>query len=241
MASWRSAEGLAVIGGLLLVAAIVVVTSGGPVDFLSASQPTSRPSLSPSPFTPPATPTPTPGSTSPWEQDSGSSTPPPWVEPLRQLLVLLTLLAAAYLLFRLGRYLADVASRRSPRATVPGPAVVTPLPEVPQDLLGAPARRRRALLGQGEPRNAIVATWLDLEESLVASGLPRRPAETPGEYVARVLTTWDVDVRALADLADLYREARFSSHPMDQQQRDRAMRDLDQVHADLAAAEGARW
>ncbi len=79
-------------------------------------------------------------------------------------------------------------------------------------------------------------SWVDLEESAAASRLARRPAETPLEYVARVLATWDVDIAALAELANLYREARFSSHPMGSRERERALRALDQVHQDLDAA-----
>lgn len=238
LATWRSPGGAVVVGGLLLTAAVVVVTVGAPVDYLSAPPSTSQPS----PLTrPPATPTPTPSPpTNPWERYLDASSRPAWVELLLQLLVMLVAIAAAYLLFRVARYVPNLAGRRSKPAPVPHAAAVPPLPEVPEELIGARASRRRALLAEGEPRNAIVATWLDLEESLVASGLPPQPAETSREYAARVMTTWDVDVRAMADLADLYREARFSSHAMGPEQRDRALRDLDRVHSDIAAARGGR-
>lgn len=237
VASWRSREGWVVAGGLLLIAAAVVVTVSGPVDYVSAPQSTSTPS----PFTPPpATPTPASAPPNPWERYLDGSSRPFWVDLLMQLIAMLLTIAAAYLLFRVGRYLLNQAGRPRNRAKLPEPASATPLPEVPEEVIGVPALRRRALLGEGEPRNAIVATWLDLEESLGASGVARRPAETPREYASRVMATWDVDVRALADLADLYREARFSSHAMGSEQRDRALRDLDRVHADIAAAHGGR-
>lgn len=237
MASWRSVEAGIVVGGVLLVVAAVLVTVGGPVDYVSAPAPTSRPVQT---LPDPAVVTATPSASTPPGWDVEPATQPWWLQLLLQLVVLLVAVGAAYLLFRLGHHRLDLAGRRARASRLPAPMEATPLPEVPEELVGASAVRRRALLAEGEPRNAIVATWLALEQSTAASGLPRRPAETPGEYVSRVLSTWDVDVRALADLADLYREARFSSHTIGPEQRDRAMRDLDRVHADIDAAQAAR-
>ena len=45
-------------------------------------------------------------------------------------------------------------------------------------------------------------------------GLPRHPAETSAEYTIRVLHTWDIAPAALGGLAELYREARYSRHPV---------------------------
>lgn len=236
MASWRSVEGGVLIGAVLLVAAVVVVTVGGPVDYVSAPASTSTARPSPTVTTPAvATATPSAGVPPGWDVEPSSQ--PWWLDLLVQLVLMLVAVAVAYLLFRMGHHILRLDGRRHRRsARLPAPAEATALPEVPEELVGESALRRRALLAEGEPRNAIVATWLDLEESTTASGLTRRPAETPGEYVSRVLRTWDVDVRALADLADLYREARFSAHPIGTEQRDRALRDLDRLHADIAAA-----
>jgi hypothetical protein len=110
-----------------------------------------------------------------------------------------------------------------------------PVPAVPEELLRS-AESRMALLESGEPRNAIVAAWLDLEASAAASGLPRHPSETSTEYTTRVIATWRVDRERLDDLAALYREARFSLHPLGEEQRRRAIDDLRTLHDDLGRA-----
>ncbi len=106
------------------------------------------------------------------------------------------------------------------------------VPPVPEELL-ASAQERIRLLETGDPRNAIVAAWLNLETSAAAAGLPRDPAETSTEYTERVLATWDVDRTRIDDLATLYREARFSRHPLGEDHRRRAIADLHVLHADL--------
>lgn len=112
------------------------------------------------------------------------------------------------------------------------------LPPLPDDLVES-AEARMRLLETGEPRNAIVAAWLDLESAAAGTGLPREPAETSTEYTARVIGTWDVDPARLDDLARLYREARFSQHELGEAHRRRAIDDLEVLHADLARASAA--
>ena len=76
-----------------------------------------------------------------------------------------------------------------------------------------------ANLDEGTPRNAIVAAWIRLEDFAESHGVPRDPADTPAEFVERALATYDLDGAALQRLADLYREARFSTHPLGEAQR----------------------
>lgn len=84
-----------------------------------------------------------------------------------------------------------------------------------------PERVRRGLdraldlLGEGrEPRDAIERAWLGLEEGAADSGVHRLPAETPGEFVRRVLARVASDRDAAGDLLDLYLRARFSDAPV---------------------------
>jgi hypothetical protein len=86
----------------------------------------------------------------------------------------------------------------------------------------------------GGPRDGIVACWLRLEETVAAGGVRRRPSETSTELVTRVLHALDVDPRPVAVLAELYREARFSEHPMTEGSRDRARSALRSVREDAA-------
>lgn len=81
---------------------------------------------------------------------------------------------------------------------------------------------RISALAEGSPRNAIVEAWIQIEDFAVSHGVPRDPADTPAEFVARALAAYDLDTVALQDLANLYREARFSTHALDESHRDRA-------------------
>jgi hypothetical protein len=64
----------------------------------------------------------------------------------------------------------------------------------------------------------------------------RAPAETPTEFITRFLHRLDVDPRAAATLAELYHEARFSTHPLPPDARARARAAVEQVHRDLSTA-----
>ena len=92
------------------------------------------------------------------------------------------------------------------------------------------AARQARMVREGSPREAIIATWLDLERLVATAGVPRRPSETSSELVVRVLDDREVPAAALTDLAALFREARFSTHELTE-----ALRDLDAVHAALGA------
>lgn len=95
-------------------------------------------------------------------------------------------------------------------------------------------------LAHGEPRNAIVAAWLRLETDVAAAGWPRHPAETSAEYTGRVLAAAGLAPDAVHTLAALYREARFSSHPLGEADRERASAALRAVHASITPAGGPR-
>ncbi len=95
------------------------------------------------------------------------------------------------------------------------------LPEIEQPDLMAEVAAADAALGVGSPRNAIVACWMQLERGVAASGLERLPAETSLEYVERVVAASSVRPEPIQELADLYREARFSRHDMSEADRGR--------------------
>lgn len=102
------------------------------------------------------------------------------------------------------------------------------------------ASARLDAIAGGDPRNGIVRCWLRLEECMAAAGLPRERHETSMEYVVRVLHRLDLDPRAIGELATLYREARFSEHPVHEEARTRARAALDMLHADLTASGATR-
>jgi hypothetical protein len=117
--------------------------------------------------------------------------------------------------------------------------------EVGFTTLGEPARLTAAivdditeqdrLLLDGEPRNAIVATWLRFEVQGADAGVPRRTWETSSEYAIRILDVVAADAGAVNRLAGLYREARFSAHPITEEHRAAAVEALAGIRYSLGA------
>ena len=206
---------VAVACGIVVMAALVVAAVARPVALLS------RPDVSfPAPPMPtiPTSSSPTPTSTSTATQSEiAPSDPSPFLIALVQIVLVLTAVIVLAVLVRI-----LVALWRRPRITLHEDPSFE-IPDVPVELLRT-----------GAPRNAIVAAWLDLETAVAATGLPRDPAETSTEFTERVIGTWEIDRLRLGDLAALYREARFSVHELDESHRERALRDLETLHADLA-------
>jgi hypothetical protein len=97
----------------------------------------------------------------------------------------------------------------------------------------ADADAQRAVLQRGSPRNAIVECWLRLETAVVDAGVRRDPADTSTDLMLRVLAVRHVEPEAIAALAALYREARFSDHAMGEDARRSAIDALDAVHDGL--------
>lgn len=92
---------------------------------------------------------------------------------------------------------------------------------------------RYQALTEGDPRNAVVACWVALEDAVHRSGLRQDRAETAAELTQRVLGRWDVDPAAITTLSEAYREARFSRHPVTEEQRTLAVDALERIHVDL--------
>jgi hypothetical protein len=75
---------------------------------------------------------------------------------------------------------------------------------------------------EGRPRNAIVACWLRFQQAAARAGLPPHSSETSTEFTVRALRRLAIDDAAITTLSELYREARFSRHPMGEAERRRA-------------------
>ena len=99
---------------------------------------------------------------------------------------------------------------------------------------------RTQALAEGEPRNVVVRCWVALEDAAASSGLTRDPAETAAEFTQRFLGVWDVDEVLTQELAELYREARFSRHPITRETGDRAVGVVNSIHDQLRARERHR-
>ena len=122
--------------------------------------------------------------------------------------------------------------------------------EIDFDALDAPARLAEAMvadavdqrraLATGSPRNAIVACWHRFEEQAEAVGVRRLPWETSSEFTLRVLDRVSADAPAVVALGELYRDARHSRHEITEENRSRAIEELDVIHRSLGSRAGAQ-
>lgn len=158
---------------------------------------------------------------------------PEWIAAIVRVLLVVTVFATVIALL-------VTAWRKRPRLRWRGRLTSDDfdvLPDVAAAVVEQAAAQRAALL-DGTPRNAIVRCWLQLEGDVAAVGLDRDPADTSLEFTERVLARYTVDPEAITDLATLYREARFSDHPLDESNRQAALDALDRLHHTLQT--GAR-
>jgi hypothetical protein len=181
----------------------------------------------------------------PWA--TGSMPPPPstggaasghvssWGGPLMVGLVLAAVVIVVGLIARLGR------SPQHGAGTAGRPLVSTtaqPKPAPDERLLSA-LDEGCAALARGPVREAVVACWILLEDAAARAGLALDPAETATDFAARVRRSRGVPEPRLHRLAELYREARFSDHPMDEAARAEAQACVAAIRAQLRGA-GAR-
>lgn len=116
-------------------------------------------------------------------------------------------------------------ARRARQALVPDAAA----------RVGSDLRRSLAdLESERDPRLAVERAYARMEESLGAIELSRARDETPTEFTARVLRVLGASVAAASDLTGLFEIARFSDHPMDEDDRRRAIASVRQVEAEVA-------
>ena len=112
------------------------------------------------------------------------------------------------------------------------------LGEDSEDLRDAVESGRAALAELDDARAAIIACYGAMESSLAARGTTRNAADTPDELLARAASTGIVRGRAAGaakELTRLFYEARFSTHPLGQSERDAARQALDYLAAELSA------
>jgi hypothetical protein len=103
-------------------------------------------------------------------------------------------------------------------------------------LAGAVLAGREALADDPDPRTAIIACYAAMEASLGEGGISRQKADTPADLLERAVAAGLVQGFAAQTLTDLFREARYSTHPMGEHQRDQARAALESISAYLAAA-----
>jgi Domain of unknown function (DUF4129) len=87
-----------------------------------------------------------------------------------------------------------------------------------------------------DPRRAVIACWVRLEQAAAAAGTPRHAGDSPTDLVGRLLREQRVDAGVLAALLEVYRQARYATHTVDDQMRSQARSALERLRADLGAA-----
>ncbi|MDQ1721462.1 MAG: hypothetical protein QOI26_1196 [Pseudonocardiales bacterium] len=127
-------------------------------------------------------------------------------------------------------------SRRMPRT-------VRPVEPAPDDLVGQVWNTLRSTMSQladGQVRDGVILCWRRLEQTAEAAGLRRSPADTSSDLAERLLASLPVSEAPLNRLAGLYREARFSSHPIPAAAVRQARADLGQLRSELEAGAAGR-
>ena len=91
-----------------------------------------------------------------------------------------------------------------------------------------------------DPRRAVIATYARMERGLAARGVNRDPADTPLEYLSHILAAHRVSELAASRLTELFEQAKFSDHVIDEEIRREAIAALEAVKAELGADHLAR-
>ena len=217
---------MAALTGTIVAVLFIAVATAGSVEYADGTGSfATEPASAPVPTMPPATELPVEsGTRTPWEL-------PQFVETILRV-VFYGAVAAFVALILVYAWRHRPTFHWTPRRRRPTTSEFDALDEVAA-AISADAGAQHAALRRGSPRNAIVECWLRLEAAVEAAGVPRQPADTSTELIQRVLTNRQVEATAIAELAALYREARFSDHAMTEDARTAAIELLDTVHAGL--------
>lgn len=152
------------------------------------------------------------------------------------LAALIVLVIAFFLLRMLLRRLRDL------RWTIP-PAPV----DDPAETAFPPVHNREAVAAavetglvdlsdaESDPRRAVIACWVRLEEAADQAGLSRLAGDAPADLVSRLLGDYQVDRSTLDEFAGVYRMARYATHPIDEPMRAAALLALGQMRTALRA------
>ncbi|WP_155374217.1 DUF4129 domain-containing protein [Catellatospora vulcania] len=86
-----------------------------------------------------------------------------------------------------------------------------------------------------DPRTAVIACWVRLEQAAAAAGVPRLPDDTATDLVVRMLHRRSLDAGVLNGFADVYRRARYATHRVDDDMRLQARASLHRLRDELTA------
>jgi hypothetical protein len=84
-----------------------------------------------------------------------------------------------------------------------------------------------------DARAAILRIYRHFERSLAGAAVPRRPWQTPTEFMRAVLSRLPLPASPVRRLTGLFEIARFSRHPVGETERDSAWQSLTEIRATL--------
>jgi hypothetical protein len=230
---------LAVVAALLILAAVAAAHTS--LRFNRIDAPISEPGL-PDPV--PTRPTFPP---QPREVAGADQTHlPGWVLPAIGAIALLVIVVLVALLLRL--VLRDLLRRRTARVAWSGGRQRHPAEGTAAEVVAALDAGLIDLSdADADPRRAVIACWVRLEQAAAAAGIPGQVGDTPTDLVTRLLRgSPDSAVEAgggpvivsadvLAAFAHVYREARYATHTVDERMRTQARSALTRLRAELTA------
>jgi hypothetical protein len=162
--------------------------------------------------------------------------PPLWIKALTWSFVFAVLATIVVLFVYLALLVRGQRAQRRQRTTREAIEFTTlDAPARLAEAITRDAEQQDELLREGDPRNAIVAAWQRFEVQGASVGVGRRSWETSSEYAIRILDLVAADSGAVNRLAGLYREARFSDHPLTEDHRSRALEALAGIRRSLGA------
>ena len=121
----------------------------------------------------------------------------------------------------------------------PMPTPLAPPDDVRQELSAAVSDAIDDLEREPDARRAVIAAYARMEGVLARRGHGRKAAETPFEYLSRILLSLRVRGGAVRELTELFERAKFSTHEIDDAMKARAISSLVSVRDDLRPAAAA--
>lgn len=223
---------LAAVVGLLFLTALAATRSTPQLDRIDPDPP---PATSPPPLFPGGSQQTAGGRPAPAEAEAARGLPD-WLG--RAALVVLIIAGAVLVALVIYALIRDQMGRQARRSGRRAP--VRSAPRTAEDLVAALDAGLEELSDTDrDPRRAVIACWVRLEQAAAAAGTPRHPGDSPTDLVGRLLAEQRVDARVLAALLEVYRHARYATHTVDDQMRSMARSALERLRIDLGAGPAA--
>lgn len=147
----------------------------------------------------------------------------------------LALLLGAFALLAFAPPLVRTAARLEVPDLVEAPPDPAPHRAAVEDGL---AEVLRAMLGDPDPRTAVIGAYGRLLVALAEAGVPRRPEEGPHEHLWRTLGPLGVRRTPVHRLAELFVRAKFTPRPITEEHRSAAIAALADAVSDLRLQAG---